>query len=280
MMTIIIKDDIESGSRSRANERGKGVADEGDESGLDVDVDDLKMMEEGFTQLEIRLEGSTRTIVIPMDRDLLKNTEDVVSSLGPLCSDIEGKTLKELDDVTLLRSIVGLALKMSTALFDELKEKDDEMVKAIEKCSILQGMSRSREEDLEVSRGVEAQYSDLQAQMVELREQLQECRLQLEALNGEDPLAERENYQSTTKAKEDRLEEKIRELEKDNFILHDRVAVLEAMNAQLLAHPSSSHTSDFPNVSRELYEEWIHVEAQLDVFRDFHKAGFVSEIAL
>lgn len=48
-----------------------------------------------------------------MDRDLLKNTENVVPSLDPLCSDIESENLKELDDVTLLKSITGLALRMS-----------------------------------------------------------------------------------------------------------------------------------------------------------------------
>lgn len=53
------------------------------------------MIEEGFTQLEVRLEGSTRNIVIPIDRDLLVNTEEVIPTLGPLCSEIEGKTLKE-----------------------------------------------------------------------------------------------------------------------------------------------------------------------------------------
>lgn len=64
------------------NERGKSIAEEGDESGSDVDVDDLRMMEEGLTQLEVRFEGSTRTIAIPMDRDLLVNTEEVVPALS------------------------------------------------------------------------------------------------------------------------------------------------------------------------------------------------------
>jgi len=51
------------------------------------------------------------------------------------------------------------------ALRDELKQKDDGLVKAIEKYSILEGTLRSREEELEVIRGVEAQCSDLQAQV-------------------------------------------------------------------------------------------------------------------
>ncbi|XP_070035180.1 uncharacterized protein [Nicotiana tomentosiformis] len=150
------------------------------------------------------------------------------------------------------------------ALRDELKEKDDELVKSIEKCNVLEGTLRSREEELEVSRGVEAQCSDIQAQVVELRMQLEESQLQLEGLNGEivekwselekaksfrlDALrkleilelanstlrSERENDQSTTKAKEDRLEGRVGELEKDNILLHDHVVPLEAEKAQML----------------------------------------------
>lgn len=45
-----------------ANERVKGVGEEGYEIGSDVDAGDLKMTEEGFTQLEVRLDVSTRII--------------------------------------------------------------------------------------------------------------------------------------------------------------------------------------------------------------------------
>lgn len=41
------------------------------------------------------------------------NTEGMVPSLGPLCSDVEGKTLEKLKDATLSRSIAGLALRAS-----------------------------------------------------------------------------------------------------------------------------------------------------------------------
>lgn len=64
-------------------------------------------------------------------------------------------------------------------------------MKSIEKCSVLEGTLRSKEEELEVSKGVEAECSDLQAQVVELRRQLEECQLQLAGLGGED--AEKQN---------------------------------------------------------------------------------------
>lgn len=69
------------------------MAEDGYEMGLDLDVAELRIMEEGFTQLKVRLEGYTGTIAIPMDCDLLKNTENMVPSLGHLCSDVEGETL-------------------------------------------------------------------------------------------------------------------------------------------------------------------------------------------
>ena len=53
------------------------------------------------------------SIEIPMDCDLLKNTENVVPALGPICSEVEVETLKELDDVTLSKSIASLALRVS-----------------------------------------------------------------------------------------------------------------------------------------------------------------------
>lgn len=51
--------------------------------------------------------------MVPMDRDILVNTEDVVPSLGPLCSDMDGRTFEKLDNAALLTGIAGLALRVS-----------------------------------------------------------------------------------------------------------------------------------------------------------------------
>nr|XP_033514171.1 uncharacterized protein LOC117278840 [Nicotiana tomentosiformis] len=202
---------------SRVDTKGKSVAEEGYETGSDMDAEEVRMMGEGLTQCEVRLEGTTQTIAIPLDRDLMVHTEDVVPSLGPLCSDVEGKILEKLKDSTLLRSIAGLALrtvileiesarreerrkaifqKMERkyceycdkhrelcrrlggssnfwALQDELKEKVDELVRVIKKCSELEGALRDKEEELEVTNGVEVQCADLQAQVVSLRAELE-----------------------------------------------------------------------------------------------------------
>lgn len=70
------------------DERGKRVAEGGYEMGSDLDPDEVRMLSKGFTRVEVKLDGSSRTIVVPMDRDLLVNIENVAPSLGPFCSDV------------------------------------------------------------------------------------------------------------------------------------------------------------------------------------------------
>ncbi|XP_070050043.1 peroxisomal and mitochondrial division factor 2-like [Nicotiana tomentosiformis] len=244
-----------------------------------------------------------------MDWDLLVDTEDVVPSLGLLCFDVEGKTLKKIKDATLSRSIVGLALRTVIleiesarreerhkaifqkierkyheyrnkyreickqfgesgnfrALRDELKEKDDKLVRVIGKCSIIEGALRDKKEELEVSRVIEAQCADLQAQVVSLRAELEECQLKEDALSGEvaekaaglekaelaqlsamrkvEALeivirilqSERESALEMARLREEWLDERIGELEKEDLGICDRVAALESEKAQLLA---------------------------------------------
>lgn len=77
-----------------ADNRDKSISEDGDESGYGVDEDGLRMMKEGRTQLEVRLEGGSKTISFPMDCVLLVDTEEVVLALNPLCCEVEGKTLR------------------------------------------------------------------------------------------------------------------------------------------------------------------------------------------
>ncbi|XP_075095002.1 uncharacterized protein LOC142173334 [Nicotiana tabacum] len=151
------------------------------------------------------------------------------------------------------------------ALRDDLTEKDDELVRVIRKCSILEGALRDKEEELIVSKGVEAQCVDLQDQVVSQRAKLEEYQLKADALSGEVAekaaslekaesaqlsdvrrakiftivirvlLSERESSLETAKLREKRLDERVGELEKEASSIRDRVAALEAEKAQLLA---------------------------------------------
>lgn len=102
---------------SSTGERGKGLAEDGCETGSNLDPNEVRILSEGFTCFEVRLEGSSRTIVVPMDRDLLLNTEGVVPSLGPIFSDVEGRTLETLDGVALSMGIADLTLRVSFLTF-------------------------------------------------------------------------------------------------------------------------------------------------------------------
>lgn len=78
---------------SSAEERGKSVVLDGYKTSSDVDLEEVRIISEGFTWVEVRLEGSTRTIIIPLDRYLLVDTKNVIPSLGPLCFNAEGRHL-------------------------------------------------------------------------------------------------------------------------------------------------------------------------------------------
>lgn len=96
-----------------AEGRGNAITEEDVRSDSNMDADELRMIDEGLTQLEVRLEVGSRTIEFPMNRNLLVNTKEIVFSFGPLCSEIEGMTIKTINDSTLSNNIVCLALRVS-----------------------------------------------------------------------------------------------------------------------------------------------------------------------
>lgn len=98
---------------SVGGDKGKDVV---DDSGFDMDPEESRMIAEGLIQIEVRMEVSTRTITIPMDGDLLVDTGEVVPTLGPLYSNVEGETLKMITDSTLSKSIASLALRVNTII--------------------------------------------------------------------------------------------------------------------------------------------------------------------
>lgn len=99
-----------------ANDKDKVVTEEDVRANSDMDLDELRMIDKGLTQLEVRLEGGSKTIAIPMDRNLLVDIDEIVLTLGPLFSEIEGTTLERINDNTLSNNIAGLALRVSTTV--------------------------------------------------------------------------------------------------------------------------------------------------------------------
>ncbi|XP_070005953.1 uncharacterized protein [Nicotiana sylvestris] len=198
------------------DDRGTSVSEESDKSGSDVDLDDLRMIDEGLNQLEavtLEIESARRE----------KRHKEIFIRLKRKYTEYRGKYRD-------LRSRLSKGSDVR-ALREELKKRDEELVQSIEKCSILEGTLRNGVLSFELSE---------KADILELANNT--CRV------------ERENDQSTARAKKDRLKERIGELEKENSNFHDRVAALEAESSQLLAWPSSSNAFGFPSVPRELYD--------------------------
>lgn len=82
---------------STTGSRGKVFTEEDVGSDSDMDVEELRMIDEVLTQLEVGLEGGSKTIAIPMDHNFLINTEEIDPSLDLLCSEIQGTTLETVD---------------------------------------------------------------------------------------------------------------------------------------------------------------------------------------
>lgn len=73
---------------------------------------------------------------------------------------------------------------------------------------------------------------------------------------------------------EERLEERIGEINREASNLGDRVAALEAEKEQLLAQIESSAA-----VPRRLHELWVHTEAQRDIYKSLWEADNVTKAA-
>lgn len=71
------------------------------------------------------------------------------------------------------------------AIRDELKKKDDELMKVINKYSKLDGALWDKEGELEVRNGVEAECTDLHTLVVSWRAELDQCTIRAESLSDE-----------------------------------------------------------------------------------------------
>lgn len=92
--------------------------------------------------------------------------------------------------------------------------------------------------------------------------------------------SERANEVDTSTLKVARLEERVESLEVELYGLNEQVVTLKVKKEQQQAQPSTFHTSADPSISRELYEMWVHAEAQLDVYKSLKAVGKVFEVEL
>ncbi|XP_070015036.1 uncharacterized protein [Nicotiana sylvestris] len=179
---------------------------------------------------------------------------------------------------------------------EELREREDELMRAIARCSELEAALKAKEEELEVSgilndrtraEGGEGCRSkgraECQGRRTEsCRERQKVAMAEATALEAALRIcrSERDNEVETSALKVARLEERIQGLEAELSGLNEQVVVLKAKEVRRQSQPYTSHTSVDPGIPRELYEMWVHAEAQLDVYKSFKAVGKVSEAEL
>ncbi|XP_070025631.1 uncharacterized protein [Nicotiana sylvestris] len=102
---------IAEGGASLAAGRDRAVPVGDDDSGSDIDPEEVRAFLERNTRVEVMIEGPTRHVIIPVGYDLLANSERVVPSFAPLCAASENTALQAMSDVELSQSISGMALR-------------------------------------------------------------------------------------------------------------------------------------------------------------------------
>ncbi|XP_070040783.1 peroxisomal and mitochondrial division factor 1-like [Nicotiana tomentosiformis] len=178
------------GVPSSAEERAKGIVKEGYETGSDVDPE------------EVRAKG------------IVKEVYETGSDVDP--EEVQRKYCEYYNKHREIYRQFGTSANFQD-IRDELKQKDDELMKVISKCSELEGELRDKEEELEMSKRVEAECVDLQTQVVSLRAELKQCTIRADVLNSEvaEKSAELEKAKSArlvASAKVAELEDSIRVL--------------------------------------------------------------------
>nr|XP_009792891.1 PREDICTED: uncharacterized protein LOC104239863 [Nicotiana sylvestris] len=90
---------------SLTNERGKGMVVDDYKSDSDIDPEDMRMFEEGFTRVDVRAEGPSRVLEIPSDFNLLEDTVELVPQFDLLCYAAKSESLREINDSALSRDL-------------------------------------------------------------------------------------------------------------------------------------------------------------------------------
>ncbi|XP_019226209.1 PREDICTED: moesin/ezrin/radixin homolog 1-like [Nicotiana attenuata] len=178
---------------------------------------------------------------------------------------------------------------------EELEKRDQQLMKAIRRSSVLEEQLRAKDEELELANGVAAECEHLQEKLRSMQSEMDQNLIRVEAMSVEwmgklkelerkvaglesiesawsSALAraaalentirvlqsEQESERATTTLREARLEERISEIDQED---------------QLLAQVESSSTA----APRHLHELWVHAEAQQDIYKSLWEAGKVTE---
>lgn len=168
---------------------------------------------------------------------------------------------------------------------EELREWDEDLVKAIARNSELEAFLNVKEDELDFSRGVVTENADLHAKVdgliavlntksakvIEIKSEMNVGVDRFEATISEAAISEDALHTSRSEwAKEEevyalkvaRLEGCIKELEAELSVLTGKVSLLRMEDASRHQQPSTSRTLAEPILPRHSYKLWFYVEAR------------------
>ncbi|XP_019258756.1 PREDICTED: uncharacterized protein LOC109236972 [Nicotiana attenuata] len=228
-------------------DRGDGAAHaEDDGSGADIDPEDVvsafsplcdasentALQAVSDTELSWSISGmALRTLIMEIERD--RRDERGTTVFGKLASKYKEYRTKHraLADVftqdsnfQLFRDGLKQREEELVQKVEELKERDDELMRAIGRCSELEVALKAKDDVLEMSKGITAKNTDLQArgrvtvvsEIAALEDALRVCR------------SEQDKEVETSALKVARLEKRIQDLEAELSVLNDQVVALKA----------------------------------------------------
>ncbi|XP_019259241.1 PREDICTED: uncharacterized protein LOC109237389 [Nicotiana attenuata] len=175
---------------------------------------------------------------------------------------------------------------------EELREREEDLMKAIARNSELEASLKVKEDELELIRGVANLTTELDTKTMEINEFKGELGVSSdrfatvvsEAAVLEDALcvcrSELTKEKEASALKIAVLEGRVQGLEAELSALNKKMDSLKAEDVRRQSQPSTSYAPVDPVVPRRLYELWVHAEAQLDAYKALHVDGRASEVEL
>ncbi|XP_070007531.1 structural maintenance of chromosomes protein 4-like [Nicotiana sylvestris] len=164
---------------------------------------------------------------------------------------------------------------------EELKERDEELVKAVARNSELEASLKLKVADLTAELSVKV--TDIEGLKGELNVDADKLAATIcDSVSLEDALrisrSELTGEREASGRQVAGLKGRVKELEVELATLKGQMASLRAEETSRRSQPSMSRALADPGVPRHLYELWVHAEARLDRYKAFHSEGRATEV--
>ncbi|XP_070029779.1 uncharacterized protein [Nicotiana sylvestris] len=159
------------------------------ESDSDIDPEDMRMFEGGFTRTEAREEGPSHILEVPSDFNLLQDMMDLVPQFDLLCSAAENGALQDVSDSELSRGLAAMGLRtymleIESACRAEIRAEI--FLKMAEKYRWYHNRCREMREQLRAGDGIQSVREELEKRDEELMRSIRRCSELEELLHAKD----------------------------------------------------------------------------------------------